>query len=55
MNVFNLAWYLDEETATGDVKFATIMALTMKEAKEKWLATEPKAKFLDAISKNLTA
>jgi hypothetical protein len=55
MNVFDLAWYLEGETALKDVKYATVMAPTMEEAKIKWLATEPNAKFLDAISKNLTA
>jgi hypothetical protein len=55
MNVFELAWYFEGEQAAKDVKFATIMATTMDEAKGKWLATEPNAKFLDAISKNLTA
>jgi len=55
MNVFELAWYFEGETAAKDVKFATIFATSMEAAKETWLATEPKAKFLDALSKNLNA
>jgi hypothetical protein len=55
MNVFDLAWYFEGETALKDVKHATIMAPTLEDAKERWLSVEPNAKFLDAISKNLTA
>ena len=55
MNVFQIAWYLEGEHGAKDVKLATIMATTMEEAKKRWLATEPNAKFLDALSKNLTA
>jgi len=55
MNVFDLAWYFEGETAFKDVKHATIFASNLDEAKTKWLTTEPKAKFLDALCKNLTA
>jgi hypothetical protein len=55
MNVFDIAWYFEGETAFKDVKHAMIMAPDLEAAKTKWLATEPNAKFLDVLCKSLTA
>jgi hypothetical protein len=55
VNVFDIAWYFEGETAFKDVKHAMIMAPDLEAAKSKWLATEPNAKFLDVLCKSLTA
>ena len=55
MEVFAIAWYREGETSINDVKYATIFAATIEEAKTKWLETEPTSKLLDALCKSLTA
>ena len=54
MKVFDIAYYYAGQYGLQHLKFATILAKDIHEAKERWLVTDSKALIIDELSKEIT-
>ena len=54
MKVFDIAYYYQGEYGIANVKFATIFAPDLNEAKARWLQTDSKALIINELSKEIT-
>ena len=54
MKIFDIAYYYEGQYGVENVKFATIMALNLYEAKERWMRTDSKALIIDNLCKELS-